>query len=101
MGFHNDEAGIYIDISNSRSFVVRFTTSFASFFFSHRAFTPGKNESNNYRALCLTRNFHPCRSWYTLGIRCTFYEERKSKISVKLQLPTSLNVPRIFIKDDS
>ena len=58
---------IYIDIQVARVVSLYVSSLFStplslSLSFLPGAFTPCKNESNNYRALCLTRNFHPCRS---------------------------------------
>ena len=59
---------IYIDIQVARVVSLYVSSLFStplslSLSFLPGAFTPCKNESNNYRALCLTRNFHPCRSF--------------------------------------
>lgn len=84
MGFHNDEpSNIHRYISSERGFVVRFPAFFRpslSLSLLPGAFTPCKNESNNYRALCLTRNFHPCRSSYIRSFprRSRFYERQKN-----------------------
>lgn len=58
---------IYIDIQVARVVSLYVSSLFStlsslSLSLLPGAFTPCKNESNNYRALCLTRNFHPCRS---------------------------------------